>query len=75
VRRHEVEPSDDFHDHGWTKGLLAFALRLPDMQLRMALDDPVTDIYVRIAMIAVSLAVGAEVSSSGALTLVLGERR
>jgi hypothetical protein len=31
------------------------------MQLRIALDDPVTDIYVRIAMIAVSLAVGAEV--------------
>jgi hypothetical protein len=41
----------------------------------MALDDPVTDIYVRIAMIAVSLAVGAEVSSSGELTPVLRERR
>jgi len=27
VRRHKVERSDHFHDHGWTKGLLAFALR------------------------------------------------
>jgi hypothetical protein len=25
VRRHKVERSEHFRDHGWTKGLLAFA--------------------------------------------------
>jgi hypothetical protein len=34
---------------------------LSDMQLRLALDGPMTAIYVRITMIVVSLAVGAEV--------------
>jgi hypothetical protein len=26
MRRHKVERSDEFHDHDWTKGLLAFTL-------------------------------------------------